>query len=370
MIIKNGIVFTEDGTFEEKELYIEGGRFVASMDEVEDQTVLDVEGNLILPGLVDVHSHGAAGNDFCDGDVEKLKGILAYEKSCGITSYCPTSMTLSKERLKDIFATVKEIQPSEELARIVGINMEGPFVSEKKKGAQNGKYIVHPDAAFFYECNEASGHKIKLVTLAPEQEGSEAFIRQVGKEVGISIGHTDADYDTAKKAFDLGADHVTHLFNAMPSFLHRNPGVIGAAADSAHCMPEIISDGLHVHPSVVRTAFRIFGPERMILISDSMRATGLEDGTYEFGGQMVYVKEKKATLEDGTIAGSTTNLYDCMCRAMTFGIPKADAIFAATRNPAKSIGVYDQVGSIAPGKRADFLIVDQEFHLREVYMLK
>lgn len=366
MIIKNGMVFTEDGKFERKDLYVDGDKFVASLDEVRDEVVVDAQGRIILPGLVDVHSHGAAGNDFCDADPEKLKGILAYEKSYGITSYCPTSMTLGKERLKEIFATVTKIEPSKDLAHLIGINMEGPFISEAKKGAQNKKYIAGPDAAFFRECNEVSQNKIKLVTLAPEEAGSEEFIKEVCDEVSISVGHTMANYEEAKKAFDLGADHVTHLYNAMPPFLHRDPGVVGAAADSSHCMVELISDGLHVHPGVVRTTFRIFGPERVILISDSMRATGLPDGSYEFGGQTVYVKDKKAKLEDGTIAGSTTNLYDCMCRAISFGIPKEQAILAATRNPAKSIGVYDQVGSLTPGKSADFLIVDEEFQLEKV----
>ena len=237
----------------------------------------------------------------------------------------------------------------------------------QKKGAQNGAYIQAPSAETFRACQQASGGLIKLVTLAPEMEGSVEFIKELKDEVHISVGHTTADYDTAKAAFEAGADHVTHLYNAMPPLNHRAPGVIGAAADNDHVYAELISDGLHIHGSAIRAAFRMFGPERIVLISDSMMACGMENGEYELGGQKVFMKDRKATLADGTIAGSATCLYDCMKIAMSFDIPEADAIFAATRNPAKSIGVYDRVGSISVGKEADMLLVDDEYHLKQVF---
>ena len=366
MIIKNGLVFQEDGTFEKKDLYIENGKIVASKAEVSDTTEIDASNLKVLPGLVDVHSHGAFGHDFCDADPEGLKITLKYEKEHGITSYCPTSMTLAKEKLLDIFATATQVEESPELARIIGVNMEGPLIDIQKKGAQAGEYIRVPDASFFRKCNEASGNQIKLVTLAPNVDKAFDFIEEVKDEVVISIGHTTANYDCAKKAMDLGAKHVTHLYNAMPPFAHRDPGVVGAACDTPDCMVELICDGYHIHPATVRTTFKMFGDERVVLISDSMMATGMPNGKYELGGQEVTMKDRFAALSDGTIAGSATNLFDCMKKAMEFGIPEATAIFAATRNPAKSIGVYDKVGSLTPGKFADVLLVDENYELVKV----
>ncbi|HJD35320.1 MAG TPA: N-acetylglucosamine-6-phosphate deacetylase [Candidatus Blautia ornithocaccae] len=366
MIIKNAMVFQEDGTFQKKDIYLEKGFLVSSEEEVTDKTEIDASGLKAIPGLVDVHSHGAFGHDFCDADPEGLKVILKYEKEHGITSYCPTSMTLAKEKLLEIFASVKDMETSSDMARIAGINMEGPFVDVKKKGAQASEHICPPDPDFFRLCNEHCGNIIKLVTLSPKEEGAMDFIRELKDEVMISLGHTTADYNCAKAAMDAGAAHVTHLFNAMPPFAHRDPGVIGAALDTENCMAELICDGYHIHPSMIRAAFKMFGEERICLISDSMMATGMPDGTYELGGQAVYMKDRFAALSDGTLAGSATNLFDCMKKAMEFGIPESTAIFAATRNPAKSIGIYDKVGSITPGKYADILLVDEAYNLKQV----
>lgn len=366
MIIKNGLVFQEDGNFVKKDLYIEEGRFVATEAEVSDKTEYDAQGLKVLPGLVDVHSHGAYGHDFCDADAEGLKVILKYEKEHGITSYCPTSMTLAKDKLMDIFATATKVETDSSRARIIGVNMEGPLIDIAKKGAQAAEYISVPDVSFFRQCNQASGNQIKLVTLAPNVDRAFEFIEAAKDEVVISIGHTTADYDCAKKAMELGVNHVTHLYNAMPPFGHRDPGVIGAACDSEDCMVELICDGFHIHGSVVRTTFKMFGDERVVLISDSMMATGMEDGIYHLGGQLVQVQNKKALLQDGTIAGSATNLFDCMKKAVSFGIPLKDAVFAATRNPAKSIGIYHRTGSVTIGKEADLLLVTPELDLIQV----
>lgn len=366
MIIRNGRVFQEDGTFRKCDVYIENHKIVASEEQVTDKTVVDAEGLLVIPGLVDVHSHGAFGHDFCDGDSEGLKEILKYEKSHGITSYCPTSMTLLFDQLADIFGSLKGAMGDPEGAHVRGINMEGPFLDEKKKGAHVAEYIHRPEADFLRDLNKISGNMVKLVTLAPNTEGAMDFIDQVHKEVYISLGHTGADYVTAAEAMKRGAHHVTHLYNAMQPLGHREPGLIGAAADDPECMVELICDGFHIHPSVVRATFKLFGSERVVLVSDSMRATGMPNGTYELGGQEVFMKDGKATLKDGTLAGSATNLYDCMRKAVTFGIPMADAIFAATRNPAKSIGIYEETGSISVGKDADILLVTDSLELKRV----
>ena len=365
MIIKGGKVFQEDGNFLEQTLYINAHRLVDKAGYQDDGEFIDAEGLLVLPGLVDVHSHGAAGEDFSDGDPEGLKKILRYERSCGITSYCPTSMTFPKERLRQIFASIKGAQ-TEEGAKVVGINMEGPFLDPVKKGAHVEEWITAPDAAFVRELNQDADGLVRLVTLAPNMDGAEEFIKEMHEEVCISLGHTAADYDCASRAMKLGAHHVTHLYNAMQPFGHRAPGLIGAAMDDPECMVEMICDGYHIHPSAIRAAFRMFGAERVILISDSMRATGMKNGTYELGGQEVTVKDRKAVLKDGTLAGSATNLYGCMCKAVEFGIPLEQAIMAATANPARSIGIFDQVGSIRIGKQADLLLVSKNLELKRV----
>ena len=365
MIIKGGKVFQEDGSFLEQALYINDHRLVDKAEYQDDEKVIDAEGLLVLPGLVDIHSHGAAGEDFSDGNPEGLKKILQYEKRCGITSYCPTSMTFPKERLRQIFASIKGAQTEEE-AKVVGINMEGPFLDPAKKGAHVEEWIAAPDVAFVRELNQDVDGLVRLVTLAPNMDGAEEFIKEMHEEVCISLGHTAADYDCASRAMKLGAHHVTHLYNAMQPFGHRAPGLIGAAMDDPECMVELICDGYHIHPSAIRAAFRLFGPERVILISDSMRATGMENGTYELGGQEVTVKDRKAVLKDGTLAGSATNLYGCMCKAIEFGIPLEQAIMAATANPARSIGIFDRVGSIRIGKQADLLLVSENLELKRV----
>ena len=365
MIIKRGKVFQEDGNFLEQTLYVNDHRLVDKAEYQDDGEVIDAEGLLVLPGLVDIHSHGAAGEDFSDGNPEGFKKILQYEKRCGITSYCPTSMTFPKERLRQIFASIKGAQ-TEDGATVVGINMEGPFLDPAKKGAHVEKWIAAPDVAFVRELNQDVDGLVRLVTLAPNMEGAEEFIKEMHEEVCISLGHTAADYDCASRAMKLGAHHVTHLYNAMQPFGHRAPGLIGAAMDDPECMVELICDGYHIHPSAIRAAFRLFGPERVILISDSMRATGMENGTYELGGQEVTVKDRKAVLKDGTLAGSATNLYGCMCKAVEFGIPLEQAIMAATANPARSIGIFDRVGSIRIGKQADLLLVSENLELKRV----
>lgn len=365
MIIKSGKVFQEDGSFLEQTLYVNAHRLVDKAEYQDDGEIIDAEGLLVLPGLVDIHSHGAAGEDFSDGNPEGLKKILRYERSCGITSYCPTSMTFPKERLRQIFASIKGAQ-TEEGAKVVGINMEGPFLDPAKKGAHVEKWIAAPDVAFVRELNQDVDGLVRLVTLAPNMDGAEEFIKEMHEEVCISLGHTAADYDCASRAMKLGAHHVTHLYNAMQPFGHRAPGLIGAAMDDPECMVEMICDGYHIHPSAIRAAFRMFGPERVILISDSMRAAGMENGTYELGGQEVTVKDRKAVLKDGTLAGSATNLYGCMCKAVEFGIPLEQAIMAATANPARSIGIFDRVGSIRIGKQADLLLVSENLELKRV----
>lgn len=369
MMIKNGFVFNDRFQFEKKNLRIENGIILdddtCASDPESDMTSIDAENLYVIPGLIDIHIHGAYGHDFCDNDRNGLMTIAKYLKQNGITSFCPTSMTLDEKELAGIFRTAVAPLP-DEYAAIVGINMEGPFLSSSKKGAQNGNYIRLPDVSLFRKLNRDADGLIKLVTIAPELEHSIDFIRELSSEVTISLGHTCADFKTADLAIQAGATHITHLYNAMPPYHHRDPGVIGAAADHPNTMVELISDGIHVHPSVIRNTFRMFGKDRVVFISDSMMATGMPDGNYELGKQTVYKNGKKAVLKDNTLAGSASNLFDCMRNAVHFGIPLEHAIQAVTANPAKSIGIFDRVGSLAPGKKADILLMDQSLNLVKI----
>lgn len=364
MIIKNASVYTEDGRFISKDIYIEGDRFAVSGEKVSDQTEVDGTGCYAIPGLVDIHFHGCVGHDFCDGTRGAIDAMAAYEASVGVTCIVPATMTLGEDTLLTICKAAKAYREEGRWpgrARLCGINMEGPFVAPGKKGAQNGDYIRKPDIDMFDRLNEASGHMVRLVAIAPEVEGAMEFIEKRHDEAVMSIAHTEADYDTAIGAFEKGASHVTHLYNAMNPYTHRAPGVVGAAADTRKVEVELICDGVHIHPAAVRTTFKIFGDDRIILISDSMMATGLEDGEYSLGGQAVKVVGNLATLQDGTIAGSATNLMDCMRTAvLKMGIPMESAVKCASANPAKSVGIYDQYGSITPGKMASLVLLKKE----------
>lgn len=373
MIIKNVKIYKEDKSFAQGQLEIADGIFKkvtwgTEAGEVAGEEVIDGEGCLLIPGLVDIHFHGCKGDDFCDGTPEAIANMAAYEAQVGVTSICPASMTVSEEEIHQVMTTAGTYQ-SQTGARLVGINMEGPFINVKKKGAQAAEHIKCCDVELFRQFQQEANGLIKLVDIAPETEGAMAFIDAVKDETVISIAHTTADYATAREALERGASHVTHLYNAMPPFTHREPGVIGAARDNENCHVELICDGIHIHPSVVRATFAMFGADRVILISDSMRATGLTDGQYTLGGQDVFVKGATATLKDGTIAGSVTNLMDCMKNAVkNMEIPLEDAIACATINPAREIGIDSVCGSIAEGKYADFVLMDADLNVKAVYV--
>ena len=332
-----------------------------------DGKTADLSGYYLIPGLTDVHFHGAKGHDFSDADPEGLQIMADYELSRGVTQICPAGMTLLEEQLIKVCRNAAEHRrTSKSGALLCGVNLEGPFLSRAKKGAQNGEWLHAPDVAMLRRLEEASEGLVKLVSVAPEEPGALEFIREVADEVTVSIAHTTADYDTAMAAYAAGARQATHLFNAMPPFTHRAPGVVGAAFDTPGCRAELICDGVHIHASVVRAVFQLFGPKRVILISDTMRAAGMPDGDYTLGGQPVQVKGKYATLDDGTLAGSVTDLMSCMKTAVSFGIPLEDAVRAAAVNPAKSIGIYSRVGSIENGKLANLAVLDQDLELKAV----
>lgn len=365
MILQNGSIFTALGRFMPADVRIEDGRIaeVAPAGSLSGGEVLDASGKYVTPGFVDIHIHGAAGEDFCDsvdGDAKHVRAMQQYLGSQGVTSFLGTTMAFSEEILGGIFSTIRPLLGAEgEGAVLRGVNMEGPFFNKSKKGAQAEKYIIDPDWEMFQRLFEASGGSIRLLDVAPELPGAMEFIQKAAKLCTVSIAHTSATYEQAKDAFAHGASHTTHLFNAMPAFTHRAPGVVGAAADDAAHV-EMICDGIHLHPAVVRAVFALFGAERVCLISDSMRACGMPNGVYTLGGQTVYMTDGRATLEDGTIAGSATCLAECFRRAVKFGVPLESALRAATINPAQAAGLFDELGSVTAGKRADLLVLGRD----------
>lgn len=378
MIIKNVKVYTEDKTFADGKIIIREGVFeeviigqtTASDLELQDTEIVDGKGCYAIPGLIDMHFHGCMGDDFCDGTKEAIARIAEYEASIGVTAMAPATMTLPVEELEQILKVAAEYKKgATKGADLIGINMEGPFISSAKKGAQDEKNMILCDTEVCQRFLNASDGLVKFVGIAPEEsENSLEFIEKMKDKVNISLAHTNADYDTAKAAFDAGANHAVHLYNAMPAFTHREPGVVGAVSDSRHVTAELICDGVHIHPSTVRATFKMMGENRMILISDSMRATGMPEGQYTLGGLDVNVVGNRATLvSDGALAGSVTNLMDCMRTVVKkMGIPLETAVACATMNPAKSLGEYDKYGSISKGKKANVVLLDEELDLQMV----
>ena len=370
MFFKNARIFCSDFQFRTGAFEVKDGKFGAILPKYIPDDAIDLEGATVIPGLIDVHNHGNSGADFSDGDYEGLKKMAKYLAQSGITSFAPASMTLPYDVLEKAFATARQLhdEAPEGHARLMGIQMEGPYFSEKKKGAQNGEYLKNPDFDGFKKLYDGCGGLVRIVDVAPELPGAAEFIEKAKDLCTVSVAHTDSDYEHAAMAFQMGASHLTHLYNAMPGIHHRNPGVIPAASEAPHVRAELICDGMHIHPASVRLAFAIFGGERMILVSDALRCCGMPDGEYELGGQPVFLAGGVAKLADGTLAGSATNLYDCMRNAILFGIPEADAVRASTYNPACSLGVQDQVGSIATGKCADFIICRSDYTGKRVFM--
>ncbi len=370
MLFTNAKVFFAERGFVPASFRVEGGVFTEFLPaDRREPAAVDLGGAAVIPGLIDIHTHGNSGADFSDGDYEGLKTMAAFLAGRGVTGFAPASMTLPYEVLSRAYATARRLADEAPAghARLLGINMEGPFFSEKKKGAQNAAYLKKPDFEAFKKLYDDCGGLIRIADLAPELEGAEEFTGKAAKLCTVSAAHTDAAYEDAARVFAAGATHLTHLFNAMPPIHHRKPGVIGAASENEKVYAELICDGQHVHESAVRMAFRLF-PGRICLISDALRCCGMPDGEYELGGQAVFLKDGIARLADGTIAGSAATLYDCLLNAVRFGIDRDEAIRSATLNPARQLGCADRFGSIAVGKTADFLVCGEDLSLRRVYL--
>ena len=379
-----GLVYGQDFRFRPGTVFIENGMIREIREEAvspEEQEKLPY----LIPGLVDIHFHGCMGMDFCDGTQEAIETIAAWEAAQGVTSICPATLTLPEEELLRILGEGAKFARRQKARRengspagayprafadLVGINMEGPFISCTKKGAQNEAYIRPCSAALCREFAEASEGLVKIVGLAPEENPDfAAYIGEVKDVVKVSLAHTNADYVTAMQAFAAGASHAVHLFNAMPEMTHREPGVVGAVMDSPYVTAELICDGNHVHPAAVRAAFALLGEERIVLISDSLRAAGMGDGEMLLGGQKVIVNGTRAVLaEGGALAGSVTSLMGCLQTVVKkMGIPLETAVRCASYNPAQAIGAGDRCGSLAPGRRADLVMLGRDLNVLQVW---
>ena len=349
------------------------GRFVSGGIEFDSRITgfdgeggTDMRGAYIIPGLIDIHTHGAVGADASDGEAEGYQKLSNYYAQHGVTAFCGTTMTLKEPELIKAAETMRAFSRPENGAKLAGIHLEGPFISYAKRGAQNPDNLHAPDCDMFDRINAASGGMVRLITVAPEIDGALDFIRYASKICTVSLGHSTANYEQAMAGFEAGASHVTHLFNGMEAFHHRKPGLVGAALMSG-ATAELICDGFHIHPAVINAVHKMFG-DRMVIISDSLRCAGMPDGEYELGGQPIIVRDGKATLYDGTIAGSSSNLLQELRNVVSYGIPLEDAIRALTETPARVAGLFDTMGSLESGKCADMLVLDENLALKAVYI--
>ncbi len=348
---------------------IENGKiaYIGNDENKITQTLSLCGGEVVVPGFIDEHIHGAGGADAMDGTVESLSTIACAIAGEGTTGFLATTMTQSPENISKAMQAVKEYKASnpDTGAKVIGIHLEGPFISTKHIGAQPLEYVAKPDVSVLAKYNEQSGNSIKLVSLAPEVEGAEALIAYM-KENGIvaSVGHSDAGVNDIQKAMKVGVSNITHTFNAQKPLHHREIGTVGSALlfDELNC--EGICDLIHLSVPAIKLLIKNKPHDKFTLITDSMRAKHLPDGESELGGQTVYVKNGEARLKDGTLAGSILKMNDAVKNlVLKVGVPFTDAVDFATINPAKNLGVYDQVGSIEVGKNADFAVLDGEFNV-------
>lgn len=328
--------------------------------------VCDAAGKLVIPGLIDLHIHGYIGCDVSDGDRQSIANISQALPANGVTAWCPTTMTVQQSQIEDALCSIAAEMHSSQGAAVLGANVEGPFINPAKKGAQSEKYILPPNTSWVFKHQNA----IRMITVAPETDKDNNFIKNVSENTNIvvSVGHTDADYDTAHNAFCAGASHVTHLFNAMPPLMHRSPGVIGAAFADDRVSCELIADTFHVSPHLYSMVYRV-KKDNLVLITDCMRAGGMPDGIYTLGGQDVCVSGIACQLKDGTIAGSILTLNHAVRNFYNHaGIPLHQAVNLATLNPARVIGEDDRRGSVSPGKLADLVICNRDFRIYKTYI--
>jgi len=360
LLIRGGTIVSPDkGGIRTGDVWVKDRRIAETGDAA--ATIIDATGLYVAPGFIDLQVNGGVGHNFEDASPEEIRKIVDFYVSHGTTGLLPTTVTAP---IAGIRATIDRVKRAGHPA-VLGMHIEGPFISEKRKGAQNPDYIIGPSVERFDEL--VSGHEefINIVTLAPERPGADQLISRI-REIGTvsSLGHSDATYDEAIAAIEHGIGLFTHIFNAMREFHHRAPGAVGAALAS-DVMVELIADGIHVHPGAMKLLYRAKGPDQICLITDAISAAGLADGEYRLGGLQVFVKDGTARLEDETLAGSTLTMDKAVKNFMTVsGCPLPEAVRTASLNPARVFGLEARKGSIEEGKDADLVIFDEKFNVR------
>jgi N-acetylglucosamine-6-phosphate deacetylase len=375
LLILDGNIYAEDTVYEKGFIKIENGKITemgdrSQLTDSEEYKVISLpHGYSVVPGMIDIHIHGVNGADTMDATREALDTMTGTLPKEGTTSFLATTMTEASGAIEKALKATADYMSNHQRggqAEILGLHLEGPFINPDKAGAQPLNRIQKPNVEVFKNWHALSGENIKLVTLAPELDDEYELISYL-KENGIvaSVGHSSATYDQVGKAIDAGLSHVTHLFNQMSGLHHREPGIVGASFLRKELMVELISDGIHVRPEVVQLAFDQITDERLILITDSMRAKCLKNGQYDLGGQMVTVKDGKALLDEDTLAGSVLKMKDAFTNIQEFTTgDMRSAIRMTAENPARQLNVFDRKGSLAPRKDADIVILDEN---KDVY---
>jgi len=372
-IILHGNIITPFQLLENKAIFIENGEIIEIKDERKIDTatlgeteIIEAQGKFVVPGYIDIHIHGGGGSDVMDGDWETINQIAITHSCFGTTSFLPTTMTMSKNKIiKSLQGICKAAKKGTAGAKILGVNLEGPYINSEKKGAQKEEDIRLPSIEEFIQFQQTSGDLIRLITLAPEIPGAINFIKYLGKQgIIVSVGHSNATYAQVQAAINVGLSHVTHTFNAMRGLHHREPGVVGAALSSPELTVEMIADGIHIHPVVMKILIQVKEIEKIVLITDAMRAAGMSEGIYELGGQEVTVDKGQARLKDGTLAGSILTMDKAVKNLVNkIGISLPKAIQMASYNPAKSVGVENKKGSLELGKDADIVILNKKLEV-------
>jgi len=349
-------------------LLVRNGKIISVHSEIDSSVLaadseLDGKGHFLIPGMIDVHIHGAEGFDMMDGTIESVEAVSKACARTGCTSFLATSVSSSLDDLLKMVSNVKELAGQEPGARIAGIHIEGPYLNAKRKGMQNERYLRHPKQGEMEKIILNTGSLLKMVTLAPELPGGLEMIQFLRKQgIITAIAHSDATYEEAKQAFENGASHVTHCFNGMRPIHHRDPGLVIAAFEESNVSVQAIVDDVHLHPAIVRLIYREKGPEKMVLITDALQAMGMGDGTYLFGGHEVTVRNGVATLDDGTLASSTVTMNEALAKTVRTGIPLSDAVKMATQTPANILGLAHK-GRIRAGADADLVLMNDQFEV-------
>lgn len=364
----HGTIVTPFQLLEDRIIIIEKGKIIAITDKKEDLAILknveiiEAKDKFVVPGYIDIHVHGGGGSDVMDGEYEAIKQIAATHSRFGTTAFLPTTMTMAKDKIIKSLKSIHEARlKGTGTAEILGIHLEGPYINPEKKGAQKEEDIKKVSVEEFLEFNQASGNLIRLVTIAPEMPGAIDFIRWLHQQgIIVSVGHSNATYKQVQEGIQAGLSHVTHIFNAMRGLHHREPGVVGAALSSPKLIVEMIADGVHLHPMVLKMLTQIKESEKLVLITDAMRATGFKEGTYDLGGQEVIVTQGQAKLKNGTLAGSVLTMDKAVKNLVTkVSISLLNAVQMASYNPAKCLGIDDRKGSLEINKDADIVILNK-----------